>query len=103
VCPLHAERIAQVQDMIAQTPMKDRVLFVTITTDPKNDTGDVMRGYGMAHGFKSDSWVFLTTKPDQPEETMRQLAKKFGHSFTKTKQAYQAHGVVTHVVDRGGR
>lgn len=103
VCPLHAERIAQVQEMIAQTPMKDRVLFVTITTDPGSDTVEAMRGYGPAHGLSSQNWMFLTTRPEQPEDATRQLAKRFGHSFTKTKEGYQAHGVVTHVIDRGGR
>ncbi len=45
VCPLHAERIAEIQEMINQTPMRDLVRFVTITTDPKNDTPEVMRLY----------------------------------------------------------
>src|SRR3546814_10273270 len=38
VCPLHADRIAEIQEMINQTPMKDRVQFVSITTDPANAT-----------------------------------------------------------------
>src|SRR3546814_8164252 len=38
VCPLHADRIAEIQGMINQTPMKDRVQFISITTDPANDT-----------------------------------------------------------------
>lgn len=103
VCPLHAERIAEVQDMINQTAMKDRVLFVTITTDPKNDTADVLRDYGPAHGLKPENWVFLTTLSDQPEDATRKLAEAFGHSFTKAEDGYQAHGVVTHVIDRNGR
>lgn len=103
VCPLHAERLAQVQEMIAATPMKNRVQFVTITTDPKNDTTEVMRAYGPTHGLKAENWVFLTTASDQPEDATRQLAKRFGHSFTKTYEGYQAHGIVTHVIDRGGR
>lgn len=43
VCPLHAEKIAEIQEMVNQTPMKDHVRFVSITTDPKNDTPDVLR------------------------------------------------------------
>jgi protein SCO1/2 len=34
VCPLHAERLAEVQAMVNDTPMKDLVTFVTVTTDP---------------------------------------------------------------------
>ena len=47
VCPLHAERIAELQTMINQTPMKEMVEFVTITTDPRHDTGSVLGDYGM--------------------------------------------------------
>jgi protein SCO1/2 len=103
VCPLHAERIAQIQSMISQTPMKDHVQFITITTDPKNDTSDVMRAYGPARGLKPDNWVFLTKTASQPEDATRSLAVSFGHKFTKVDGSYQVHSVVTHVVDREGR
>ena len=103
ICPLHAERIAEVQEMIDQTPMKDLVQFVTITTDPKNDTVDVMRDYGPAHGLKPGNWMFLTTMPRQPEEATRKLAEQFGHKFLKAEDGYQTHSVVTHVIEKGGR
>src|SRR6266545_2715781 len=32
VCPLHADRIAEIQSMVNQTPMKALVLIVTVTT-----------------------------------------------------------------------
>ena len=103
VCPLHAEKIAKVQEMVNQTPMKHLVRFVTITTDPVNDTTEVMRGYGPAHGLDPVSWMFLTTTPEQPEDATRQLARSYGHKFTKTEDDYQVHGVVTHVIDKQGR
>ena len=102
VCPLHAERIAQIQSMISQTPMKDHVQFITITTDPKNDTSDVLRAYGPAHGLKPYNWVFLTKTASQPEDATRSLAVSFGHKFTKVDGGYQVHSVVTHVIDREG-
>lgn len=103
VCPLHAEKIAEIQSMINGSPMKEMVRFVTITTDPVNDTADVLRGYGPAHGLDAVNWSFLTTTPDQPEDATRKLAEAFGHKFIKTDGVYQVHSVVTHVVDRGGR
>lgn len=103
VCPLHAERIAEIQDMINQTPMKDQVQFVTITTDPRRDTGDVLRDYAIGHGFDSANWVFLTAAPDQPEDVTRKLAKAYGLEFTETEDGDQIHGVVTHVIDQNGR
>src|SRR3546814_15669926 len=39
----------------------------------------------------------------QAEDSTRGIAQAFGHSFTEGEDGYQAHGVVTHVIDRGGR
>ncbi len=85
VCPLHADRIAEIQRLVNVTPMRDQVRFITITTDPERDTPDVMRGYGPAHGLDASNWVFLTSGSDRPEET-RRLAKEYGHTFTPTEE-----------------
>ncbi len=102
VCPLHAERIAQVQVMVNVTPMRDQVEFITVTTDPKRDTPELLRAYGGAHGLDPVNWKFLTSGPDRPEDTTRSLAEQFGHSFTVTGDGAQMHSVVTHVIDREG-
>ena len=103
VCPLHAERIAEIQAMVNQTPMRELVQFVTITTDPERDTPAVMREYGPMHGLDPVNWAFLTSGSNQPEDTTRILAERFGHTFTRTEDGYQIHGVVTHIIDREGR
>lgn len=103
VCPLHAERIAEIQGMINQTPMKEQVQFISVTTDPANDTPEVLREYGPARGLDPVNWMFLTVPAGEPEDTTRRLAEAFGHKFTKTEDGYQMHGIVTHVIDRGGR
>lgn len=102
ICPLHADRIAEVQSAVNRTPMKDVVQFISITTDPKTDTPEVMREYGRAHGLDPANWLFLTTSPDQKEDATRNLAEQFGHKFIKAENGYQIHGIVTHVVDRDG-
>jgi protein SCO1/2 len=102
VCPLHADRIAEIQAMVNQTPMKEQVQFISVTTDPASDTAQVLHDYGPAHGLNSVNWAFLTTTPEQPEDTTRKLAESFGHKFTKTEEGYQMHGVVTHVIDKEG-
>jgi len=89
--------------MVNQTPMKDHVQFVTITTDPENDTPDVLRAYGPVHGLDPVNWAFLTTTPDQPEDATRRLAQAHGHSFDKSEDGYQVHSVVTHIFDKQGR
>lgn len=102
VCPLHTERIAEIQSLINQSPMKDQVEFVTITTDPSRDRDGVLIEYGKAHGLDPVNWTFLTTRPDQAEDTTRKLAESFGHRFDKTDDGYQMHGIVTHIIDREG-
>jgi protein SCO1 len=103
VCPLHAERIAEIQEMVNRTPMRELVQFVTITTDPEHDTPAVMREYGPAHRLDPVNWMFLTSGPDRPEDTTRKLAERFGHKFSKVDGGYQIHGVVTQIIGREGR
>ena len=103
VCPLHSELISEVQRLLNESPMKTMVQFVSITTDPGNDTPEVMRGYGEAHGLDPVNWVFLTKPSDQPENATRTLARAYGLEFTETEDGQQMHGVVTHVIDRDGR
>jgi protein SCO1/2 len=100
ICPLHADRIAEIQSMVNQTPMKAQVQFVTITTDPKNDTPDILRVYGEQHRLDPANWVFLTTRAEQPEDATRNLAERFGHNFMKEEGGYQVHSIVTHVIDK---
>lgn len=102
VCPLHADRIAEIQQQVNASPMKAQVQFLSITTDPANDGPEVLRGYGPVHGLDAANWVFLTTPAGQSEYTTRKLAEAFGHTFTKTEGNYQVHGVVTHVIDKQG-
>ena len=99
-CPLQAEKIAKIQTLINHTPMRDQVAFVTITTDPKRDRGQVLSDYGKAHGLDAANWVFLTTGPDQPEDASRKLARAYGLEFTPEADGFELHA---HVIDQNGR
>lgn len=101
VCPLHSERIAELQAMVNETPMRDLVVFVSVTTDPIRDGTEVMRSYGAVHGLDPHNWLFLTSGSDAPAAT-RELAQRFGLKFTETADGYQMHGVVTHLIDKSG-
>jgi len=104
VCPLHSQKIAAIQASINDGPMKDLVQFISITTDPVNDTPDVLREYGNRHGFDPTNWVILTKRPDQADDATRLLARDYGLEFTMTADSdMMMHGAVTHVLDIGGR
>ncbi len=82
VCPLHSDKIAEVQSLVNQTPMIDRVAFVAITTDPVRDTPDVLAAYGFAHGLVPDNFSFLTSGAEALDAT-RALAERYGLKFTQ--------------------
>jgi protein SCO1 len=102
-CPLQTEKLAGVQGLVNATPMKDMVRFVSITTDPKRDEGEALRDFAQAHGVDPTNWVFLTTRPDQPEDMTRKLARAYGLEFTPEGDGFMIDGIVTHVIDQGGR
>lgn len=102
VCPLHSERLAEIQKMIDPTPMRDIVQFISITTDPVNDTPEVMKAYGSAHGLDPVNWVFLTSGPSQGAAT-REIAERYGLKFTRVKDDYLLHALVTFLIDKSGK
>jgi protein SCO1/2 len=101
VCPLHSELIASIQKDINQTPMRELVQFVTVTTDPERDTAEVLKPYGATHGLDPANWVFLTSGAARPDET-RSIAMRYGLRFTPTPDGQFMHGVVTHLIDKEG-
>lgn len=103
LCPLHTEKLADVQARINASPMKDLVQFISVTTDPENDSPEKMRAYGDQHGMDAANWMLLTAAPGQPENTTRDLARAFGHKFAVEDDGTQTHGVVTHIIDKTGR
>ena len=104
ICPLHAEKIASIQQKVNSSAMKTMVQFISITTDPLNDTAEVLSDYGKTHGLDNSNWMILTKTADQPFDATRQLAKLYGVEFTMSADSdMQMHGAVTHVIDRGGR
>nr|WP_170921099.1 SCO family protein [Enhydrobacter aerosaccus] len=103
VCPLHADQITEMQAMVNRTPMKGMVQFISISTDPKHDTPEILRGYGPAHGLDDANWVLLTMTPDQPSDLTGKLVERYGHKLTRAENGQLTHGVVAHVIDKDGR
>jgi protein SCO1/2 len=101
VCPLLSDKIANIQQQINTTPMREIVEFIAVTTDPERDTADVLRGYGPAHGLDPVNWRFLTSGAGHPTAT-RELAKAYGLEFTPMDGGTQMHALVTHVIDKSG-
>ncbi len=103
VCPLQSQLIAEVQSDINKTSAKAHVQFISITTDPGNDTPDILQDYPSIHNLDDSNWMFLTTLEKQSEDTTRKLAEAYNVKFKPMDDGQQMHGVVTHIIDRGGR
>ena len=101
-CPLHADKIAEIQKLVNETPMREMVEFISITTDPVRDTPNVLREYGPDHRLDSYNWRFLTSGADRPEAT-RTLADRYGLKFEPKEEGYILHGVVTFVIEQEGQ
>ena len=84
ICPLHSQKIGAIQASINDGPMKDLVQFISITTDPVNDTPDLLRDYADRHGLDTSNWVILTKQPHQSDDVTRLLAREYGMEFTMT-------------------
>ena len=77
VCPLHSEKIAQIQKQTNISPMKDQVAFLTISTDPRNDTpiADPERKiaglYGMIHPNANDTLTVRSVYVIGPDKKLK--------------------------------
>lgn len=101
LCPLHSSKIADTQAKVNRTPMRALVEFVAITTDPEDDTPEILEAYGPARGLDPVNWVFLTGGADKPAVTS-ELLDSYGLKFTPTGNGYQVHAAVTHLIDKSG-
>lgn len=59
-CPLMTKAMKEIQDST-----DPRVRLVTLTTDPDNDTPEVLKRYGEKFGVDFNRWSFLTGSKDQ--------------------------------------
>ena len=102
-CPLHAEKVAEIQKMVNITPMKELVEFISVTTDPARDSGPVLKDFGENHGLSPVNWTFLTAAPGSAEDSTRELAKSYGAEFSVRPKGDQMHGIVTSIIRGDGR
>lgn len=100
-CPLQSDVIALIQRTVNSGPLRDKVQFISITSDPERDTAEVLTAYGPTHFLDPVNWMFLTSGPAKPTET-RELGERYGLQFTLVADGDFIHGVVTHVIDQNG-
>ena len=102
ICPLHTNKLAELQAMVNTANMSEHVQFISITTDPKNDDAAALANYGDRHGLDSENWTMLTKLRNSPDDVTRRLALEYGQKFTMSADSdMQMHAAVVHIIDRG--
>ena len=102
ICPLHTTKVAELQAMVGNAGMTEQVQFISITTDPKNDSAEVLANYGDRYGLDPSNWIMLTKLASSPDDATRKLALEYGLKFTMTaNNDMQMHAPVVHIIDRG--
>jgi protein SCO1/2 len=67
-CPATTHNLYRVQEALKGAGLwGDRVAFVSITLDPKNDTPEILSRYAEVYGCDPANWSFLTGLPEQVE------------------------------------
>lgn len=97
-CPILTSSHVTVQDRLAEV-VRDRVHFVSISLDPRNDTPAAMKAYGGARGVDFATWSFLTG----PEDDVSQVVQAYGIGTTRDADGQLEHMIVTFLVDGDGR
>ena len=86
--------------MVNTAGMSEQVQFISITTDPMNDSAEVLANYGERFGLDPSNRTMLTKKTDRPDST-RKLALDYGLKFTMTADSdMQMHAAIVHIIDR---
>ena len=64
-CPATTHRMAKIHDALADSPLADKVQFISITLDPERDTPAKLREYMQLYDVSSPRWSFATGPVDE--------------------------------------
>src|SRR3989304_3574738 len=96
-CPMLTAKMARIQDRLGGD-FGSKVYFLSVTVDPDRDTPTVLNQYAKRHGAKSAGWAFLTGT----REEIREVAKKYGIYYKRTRRGDVEHTFLTSLVDQSG-
>ncbi|MFK3799495.1 SCO family protein [Pseudomonas sp. NPDC088444] len=80
-CPLITRKLKEVRDAMGEGVAK-QVVFITLTSDPKNDTPEVLKTFAAKHGVDGPNWRFLTGTQAQMDLVLGRL----GHLIPSPEQ-----------------
>lgn len=80
-CPLITRKLREVRGALGEA-MADKVWFVSLTSDPRNDDPETLKAFAAKHGVDGARWLFLTGTP----EHMALVLGRLGHLVPSPEQ-----------------
>jgi len=96
-CPLLTAKMVGLQKRLG-SDFGPKIFFVSITVDPERDTPEVLKSYAEAYKANPAGWAFLTGT----QVEIRDVAKRYGIYYKKTRRGDVDHTFLTSLVDRKG-
>jgi protein SCO1/2 len=97
-CPTQTARNVAVQRKLPAS-LHDRVHFVSITIDPRNDDGPALAAYAKSLGVDPSNWSFLTGDV----ETVEAVVRAYGAPGVRAEDGSIDHVLATFLIDGRGR
>jgi protein SCO1/2 len=97
VCPLITVAMAAIQHRLTEAE-RERIFFLSVTTEPEVDTPEVLRAYAHRHNADLTSWAFLTGSLPAVQDVWR----SYGLSVKRRAEGGVDHPGWTLLLDREG-
>lgn len=80
-CPLITRKLREVRDAMGEA-LASQVTFISISSDPQNDTPEVLKAFARKQGVDGPNWLFLTGDKAQVDLLLGRL----GHFLPSPEQ-----------------
>lgn len=80
-CPLITRKLKDVRDALGES-LARQVYFISVTSDPQNDTPAVLKAFAQKQGVDGPNWLFLTGGQAEVEQVLARL----GHLVPSPEQ-----------------
>jgi len=80
-CPLITRKLKEVREALGEG-MADKVWFVSLSSDPLNDSPEVLKAFAAKHGVDGARWLFLTGDA----QDMALILGRLGHLVPSPEQ-----------------
>jgi len=97
LCPLVTTSMRSVQKQLNASE-RDRVFFLSLTTDPEIDKPPVLKSYGKRYGVDFSNWSFLTGE----KQELAPVWRSFGVVVRREARGLVDHTLLTALVDAKG-